>query len=122
MKKIIIAFIICVFLSNPVFAQDKLITLDVKDMEIADVLRMIADQIGLNILTSKNVQGKITIDLEDVDMEAALDAILKVNNCTYVKEDNIIQVYTLMVLKQKEQFARQITRVYTLKYIMGMNG
>ena len=86
MKKIIIAFIICVFLSSPVFAQEKLITLDVKDMEIADVLRMIADQSGLNILTSKNVQGKITIDLEDVDMEAALDAILKVNNCIYIKK------------------------------------
>ena len=97
--------------------EDKLITLDVKDMEITDVIRMIADQSGLNIVTSKNVHGKISIDLEGVRVEDALDAILKVNNCAYIKEGNIIQVYTLAELQQQEQFLRLITRVFTLRYV-----
>lgn len=128
MRKIIILTIaISLFFLNPAFSQqrgkralevkDSLITLDVKDMEITDVIRMIADQSGLNIVTSKNVHGKISIDLVDVEVESALDAILKVNSCTYIKEDDIIQVYTLTELRQQEQFARLVTKVYTLNYI-----
>jgi type IV pilus assembly protein PilQ len=72
--------------------SDKTITLDVKDMEISDVLRMIADQSGLNIITSRNVKGLVTINFQSIPVERALDAILKVNNCGYLKEGNIIQV------------------------------
>ena len=65
----ILALVIFAFILNPLYAQDedaaalsreeKLISIDVKDMEITDVIRLIADQSGLNIVTSKNVQGKI---------------------------------------------------------------
>lgn len=97
--------------------QDKFITLDVKDMEISDVLRMIADQGGLNIIASKNVKGLVSINLENAPVEVALDSVLKVNNCGYVKENNIIQVYTYPELNQKEQFARLFTRVFRLENV-----
>ena len=97
--------------------QEKLITLDVKDMEITDVIRMIADQSGMNIITSKNVKGMVTINLQSIPIEKALDAILKVNNCGYIKDANIIQVYTLPELNQKEQFSQMITKVYRLEFI-----
>ena len=93
-RAFIIAVVILVSILNPSLAQDKeltersqeekLITLDVKDMEITDVIRMIADQSGLNIVTSKNVRGKVSINLQGVIVEVALDAILKVNNCFYM--------------------------------------
>ncbi len=98
-------------------SNEKLITLDVKDMELADVIRMIADQSGLNIVSSKNVRGTVSVSLQDVPVEKALDAILRVNNCTYVKEGGIIQVYTLPEFKQQEQFARLSTKVYDLTHI-----
>lgn len=97
--------------------ENKLITLDVKDMEIADVLRMVADQSELNIIASKNVKGLVSINLEAVPVETALDAILKVNNCGYVKEGLIIQVYTYPELSQKEQFTRLQTRVFRLENV-----
>ncbi len=122
MKRIIIAVVIFFLVLNSALAQDKkMITLDVKDMEITDVIRMIADQSGLNIVTSKNVRGRVSIALTDVDVEAALDAILKVNNCTYVKEAGIIQIYTLPEFKQKEQFTKVITRVYSLEHIKALD-
>jgi type IV pilus assembly protein PilQ len=99
----------------------KLITLDVKDMEIADILRMIADQSGLNIVASKNVKGTVTISLQNVPVDRALDAILKTNNAGYVKEDSIIQVYTYPELQQKEQFAQLKTRVFRLKNIKALD-
>jgi len=117
--------VVCIGL-RPLAAQDmistqdasgKTITLDVKDMEISDVIRMIADQSGMNIITSRNVKGLVTINLQSIPVERALDAILKVNNCGYVKEGNIIQVYTLAELNQKEQFSQLATRVFRLKYV-----
>lgn len=107
----------CVTTTLGTARSEKLITLDVKDMELADVIRMIADQSGLNIVTSKNVRGKVSVSLQDVPVEKALDAILKVNSCTYITEGDIIQVYTLPEFTQQEQFARLKTKVYTLKYI-----
>ncbi|TAN59095.1 hypothetical protein EPN16_07960 [bacterium] len=93
------------------------ITLDVKDMDLTDVLRMIADQSGTNIITSKNVKGLITISLQDIPFKKALDAILKVNNCGYIQEDGIIQVYTYAELAQKEQFIKLVTKVFRPEYI-----
>jgi len=98
-------------------ADARMITLDVKNMELADVIRMIADQSGLNIVSSQNVRGQVSVSLQNVPVERALDAILRVNNCTYVKEGEIIQVYTLPEYKQMEQFARMTTRVFELKYV-----
>lgn len=118
MKKIIILLLFVFIICRAALAQqEKTITLDVKDMEIADVLRMIADQSGLNIVASKNVKGLIAINLQDVPVETALDAILKVNNCAYIREGNIIQAYTYPELSQKEQFSKLSTRVYRLENI-----
>ncbi len=93
------------------------ITLDVKEMELTDVLRMIADQSGMNIVASKNVKGLVSISLQDIPVEKALDAILKVNNCGYVKEDGIIQVYTYPELAQKDQLQLLQTRVFPLQFV-----
>ncbi len=121
MKKLFLLTALCLGMCLCAVAVEKTITLDVKDMEIGDVLRMIADQSGMNIITSKNVKGLVTINLQNVPVERVLDAILKVNNCGYIKEGDIIQVYTLPELNQKEQFSQLITRVYRLEHIKAMD-
>ncbi len=118
MKKILIIIFMFIFIAAAGFAeQEKTITLDVKDMEITDVIRMIADQSSLNIITSKNVKGLVTINLQDIPVEKALQAILTVNNCGYIKEGNIIQVYTFPELNQKDQFSQLYTKIFRLVYI-----
>jgi type IV pilus assembly protein PilQ len=68
-----------------IFAQ--LVTLRFKDAEIQNVIRMIADQTGLNIIMARDqVKGIITLDLEDVPLGAALDAILKTHGLAFVRE------------------------------------
>lgn len=121
MRKLFVLLALCAGIVLSASAVEKTITLDVKDMEIGDVLRMIADQSGMNIITSKNVKGLVTINLQNVPVERVLDAILKVNNCGYIKEGDIIQVYTLPELNQKEQFSQLITRVYRLEHIKAMD-
>jgi type IV pilus secretin PilQ/predicted competence protein len=68
-----------------IFAQ--LVTLRFKDADLQNVIRMIAQKTGLNIIMSRTqVTGTITLDLEDVPLGSALDAILKTNDLAFVRE------------------------------------
>ncbi len=68
--------------------------LELKDMDILDVLKLISKKSGLNIVSGKNVRGKLTIFLKDVDVWDALQIILETNELAYVEEGNIVKVMT----------------------------
>lgn len=72
----------------------ELISLDIKGMDIVDVLKTLAMRSGLNIVVGKNVVGKVTIFLKDVEPRQALDIILLANDLAYEENGNIINVMT----------------------------
>lgn len=75
------------------FMEERLkekISLDYKDTDLNSVLRSIAWTYGLNLVTSPDVKGKVTISLQDVTIEEALDAILTINGLAYTRRKNII--------------------------------
>lgn len=75
------------------FADNAVIdVLQLKDMDIKDVLKLISDKSGLNIIAGNNVQGKITIYLNNVGLREALRIILDANNLAYKVEDGIARV------------------------------
>ena len=59
--------------------MDKM-SINLKNSDIRNVLTMIGELTGLNIVISPNIEDTITANLEDVTVKAALDAILKPNN------------------------------------------
>lgn len=71
--------------------QDK-ISLDLKGLDIVDVLKMISNRSGMNIVVGKNVTGKVTIFLKDVNIWDAFEIILASNGLAYEKEGEIIKV------------------------------
>ena len=66
--------------------------LELKDMDIGDVLKLLSKKSGLNIISGKNVTGKVTIYLKNVDVRDALRIILESNDLAYVEENGIIKV------------------------------
>jgi type II secretory pathway component GspD/PulD (secretin) len=72
----------------------KTITLDIKGMDILDVLKIISMKSGMNIIAGKNVTGKVTIYLKDVDIWDAFEIILVANSLAYDKKGDIINVMT----------------------------
>lgn len=74
-------------------AQNK-ISLDIKGMDIVDVLKMLATRSGMNIVVGKNVTGRVTLFLKDVDVWDAFEIILLANDLAYEKKDDIINVMT----------------------------
>ena len=55
----------------------KTVSLDVQGTDVRDVLRLLAETGGVNILASGEVQGTMTVRLVDVPWEQALEAVLK---------------------------------------------
>ncbi len=72
----------------------KKISLDIKGMDIIDVLKLFSMQSGLNIVAGKNVRGTVTIFLKDVDVANAFEILMAANELAYEKEGTIINVMT----------------------------
>lgn len=68
------------------------LTLSLESVPLAKVLGMIAAQNKLNLVMSDDIKGEITLQLEDVDLKTALDAILTSNGFAYVIRENVVVV------------------------------
>jgi len=68
------------------------ISLDYKNADVLTVLRSLSWTYKLNIVTSPDIKGKVTISLEDVTVKEALEAIITVNGLAYSIRKNIIYV------------------------------
>jgi type IV pilus assembly protein PilQ len=99
-------------LRPPVVAQapagqqrPRLISLDFKDADINNILRILAEFSGLNIVTSDDVKGKVTVKLANVPWQQALDSVVRAAKLAYVQEGNIIRVDKLENLTKEAEAA-----------------
>ncbi len=88
------------------------VTMDFKDADINNVLRILSYKSGMNIVAGKDVTGLVTIRLNNVPWEKAMDVILRTYGYTYEREGNIIRVTTSANLENEEL----ITEVFSLNY------
>jgi type IV pilus assembly protein PilQ len=79
------------------------ISLDFKDADIHNILRLIAEVSGLNIITTDDVKGKITIRLVNVPWDQALDVILATKNLIRIEEGNVLRITTWETLKKERE-------------------
>jgi type IV pilus assembly protein PilQ len=79
------------------------ISLDFKDADIKNILRLIAEVSNFNIITSDDVSGKITMRLVDVPWDQALDVILQSRNLGMVQVGNVIRIAPRETLNKEQQ-------------------
>ncbi|GIW40430.1 MAG: hypothetical protein KatS3mg076_1007 [Candidatus Binatia bacterium] len=83
------------------------ISLDFKDADVHNVLRLLAEVSGLNIVATDDVQGKVTLKLHDVPWDQALDILLQAMGLESVQEGNVLRISTVRRLKEeREELAR----------------
>jgi type IV pilus assembly protein PilQ len=68
------------------------ITIDMQEAEIGNVLRLLADVSGKNLVYGEDVKGKITLKLKGVPWRQALDVICKTKGLDFEEDDNIIRI------------------------------
>jgi type IV pilus assembly protein PilQ len=97
---------------------DGKLRIHIYDEDIHKVLDLLSEQGNLNILASKNVEGKVSATLNGVDLDSALDAILKSTGYVAKREGNYVFVGTPEDFNNLEQALDKIgTRVYQPNYI-----
>lgn len=88
----------------------RLISLDLQDTDIDNALRIIAEVSNLNIISSEDAAGKVTLRLIDVPWDQALDVILKTNGLDQVTEGNVIRIAPIEKLRQEREALREAKR------------
>jgi type IV pilus assembly protein PilQ len=86
------------------------ISLDFKDVEVDDVLRLIAEVSELNVIAGDEVNGEVTIRLVDVPWDQALDVILLTKGLGFVRVGNVLRIAPTDVLKAEEEARLQERR------------
>ena len=89
----------------------KKISLDFQDIEVRRVLQLLADFTGINMVASDTVQGNITLRLEDVPWDQALDIIMKTKNLDKRRNGNVIWIAPVAeLIKSEEDEAKAIAQ------------
>jgi type IV pilus assembly protein PilQ len=79
------------------------IDLDFKDADIHNILRLLADVGQVNIITSDDVKGSVTIRMRNVAWDHALDVILQTKRLGMQRDQNLIRVAPLTVLEKERE-------------------
>jgi len=77
------------------------ITMDFQNADLLNVLRLIAEVSGFNMITSDAVGGRITMRMVDVPWDQALEIILKTKGLGQVREGNVVRIAPLSVLESE---------------------
>ncbi len=130
MKKIISLFVMITLLiclpwaawaqePAPPAQESNKISLDIKGMDIVDVLKILSTRGNLNIVAGKNVKGGVTLFLKDVDVMDAFDIVLVTNGLAYETRGNIINVMTdkdYELLYGERSYDKRDIKIVRLKY------
>ncbi|MFZ5801189.1 MAG: type IV pilus secretin PilQ [Candidatus Omnitrophota bacterium] len=99
------------------------VTLDFRDADIRNVLRILSYKSGVNIVAGPDVSGLVTIQLNDIPWEDALKVILKTYGFGYERSGNVITVSTYEKLAEKRKIEKElaeqeplVTEVFSLNY------
>jgi type IV pilus assembly protein PilQ len=92
------------------------ISLDLQEVDIRNVLRLLADVTGKNIVVEPGVKGKVTLKVDNVPWDQVLELILKINELDHVMEGNVLRIAT--AAKLKAEFERQREAVEAQKELM----
>jgi type IV pilus assembly protein PilQ len=79
------------------------IDLDLKDADIHNILRLLADVGRVNIVTADDVAGNITIRMRNVPWDQALDVVLQAKGLGMVRSGNLIRVAPLAQLQKERE-------------------
>ncbi|HRZ14524.1 MAG TPA: secretin N-terminal domain-containing protein [Candidatus Omnitrophota bacterium] len=82
-----------VSVQSPVGMEGR-ISLDLRNIDVVDALKYLTMKAGINIITTKGVQGRVTLMVTDAAIQDVFDIMLRSNNLAYDKKTDIYNVMT----------------------------
>ena len=84
------------------------ISLNLKDVDLKDFFRLVHEISKLNVIVDANVSGSLTLVLDEVPWDQALDIVLRDNGLTRVLEGNVLRIAKLATLAAEQEAAAKI--------------
>src|SRR3984957_17214391 len=82
------------------------ISVNLKDVDLKDFFRLIHEISGLNVVLDPNVKGTLTVVLDDVPWDQALDIVLKNNDLARQLDGNVLRIATVETLRHEAESRR----------------
>src|SRR6266496_4269961 len=82
------------------------ISVNLKDVDLKDFFRLIHEISGLNVVLDPDVKGNLTIVLDDVPWDQALDIVLKNNTLSRQLDGNVLRIATVDTLRKEAESRR----------------
>ncbi len=106
-------------MNNLVGVQGK-ITLDLRDIEVKDALKFLAEKANLNIVPTSDVSGRVTLMIREAPVTEVFEIVIRSNNLAYEKIGDIYNVMT--EVEYKERYGKNFddvrkVKVFHLKYV-----
>src|SRR5450631_1070333 len=79
------------------------ISVNLKDVDLKDFFRLIHEISGLNVVLDPEVKGTLTIVLDDVPWDQALDIVLKNNTLSRQLDGNVLRIATMDTLRKEAE-------------------
>ncbi|MEN3046148.1 MAG: type IV pilus secretin PilQ [Candidatus Hydrothermales bacterium] len=107
--------------------KEQRISLNLENADVVTVINGIAEYVGLNVIYTTDVKGKVTVMVSDIPWRTALDLVLKTVGLSYIEEDGVLRIAPPDKLKREEIERRKaeqealllkplITRLYRLEF------
>ena len=95
--------------------RGQLVSFDFKDADVRDVLRILADISGFNLIIHSGVRGNITLRLANVPWDQAMDLVLEEKGLGALLEGNILKIapYNVINARQRQRMQAAATREST---------
>ena len=82
------------------------ISVNLKDVDLKDFFRLIHEISGLNVVLDPQIRGTLTIVLDDVPWDQALDIVLKNNDLSRQLDGNVLRIANVDTLKHEAESRR----------------
>ena len=80
--------------AEPGNPSGKKVTLQFQGMEIVEVLKILAEEAGFNVVAGRDVSGRVTLFVKEVDPWEVLEVILRANDLAYERQGQILSILT----------------------------
>ena len=91
------------------------ISMSLRDSDVRQVLRMLADKAGMNIIMHDSVSGNVTLDLVNVTLNKAFEYVMVMNDLAYWVDGNTLIIASKSASKDLA-FAQQKIKTFNVKY------
>ena len=98
---------------------NQLVSLDLRNIDILEALKFVSTKGGINIVTTRNVQGRVTLTLINVRLKDVFDLMLRSNGLAYIRRGEIYSIMTeaeYKILYGKNFYDLRQVKVFRLKY------